>query len=179
MNAVSVPFVIAALAAGAPILLNAGELEPSTLQAWDEYISTVDSRMQARLDAQQPFLWADEVPDRISRLRRGEILVGPVSGHGTRSVPKGLIHDWIGAVFIPNATLEKLLAVVHDYGRYKEFYKPVVADSKVLACTETDQKFSMVWQHRVLLINAAMEGQYQARDFAIDARRGYNIANTT
>jgi len=72
-----------------------------------------------------------------------------------------------------------LLAVVHDYGRYKEFYKPVVADSKVLACTETDQKFSMVWQHRVLLINAAIEGQYQARDFAIDARRGYNIANTT
>jgi hypothetical protein len=179
MNAVSVPFVIAALAAGAPILLNAGELEPSTLQAWDEYISTVDSHMQARLDAQQPFLWADEVPDRISRLRRGEILVGPVSGHGTRSVPKGLIHDWIGAVFIPNITPEELLAVVHDYGRYKEFYKPVVADSKVLDCTDMDQRFSMVWQRRVLFVNAAMEGQYQAHDFKVDERHGYSITATT
>ena len=167
------------LAAGFPGLLSALELQPDTLKAWDDYIRSADTRMQTRVDGQRPFLWTDEAPDRGARLQRGEILVAPVVERGTRTVAGGLIHDWLGAAFIPHATIEALLAVVHDYGRYKEFYRPVVADSKVLACTEMDQKFSMVWQHRVLLINAAMEGQYQARDFALDERRGYNIANTT
>ena len=92
-------------------------------------------------------------------------------------MPNGLIHDWIGATFIPNATLESLFAVVHDYDRYKEIYKPVVADSKLLACTEADQRFSMIWQHKILFVSAAMDAQYQAHDF-VDGRRGYNIAST-
>ena len=73
MKAVNRPFVLAILAAGAPILLSAIELQPNTLQAWDDYISTADSRMQARLDGQRPFLWTDEVPERRSRLQRGEV----------------------------------------------------------------------------------------------------------
>jgi len=179
MKALSMPFALALLAAGEPILLNAIELQAGTMQAWTDYISAADSQMQARLDGQRPFLWADEVPDRRSRLRRGEVLIAPVSGHGTQSVPNGLIHDWIGAVFIPNATLAGLLAVVHDYDRYKEFYKPAVVDSKILACTESDQSFSMVWQRRVMFVNASIEGQYQAHDFAVDERRGYSITATT
>jgi hypothetical protein len=179
MKAVSMPFALAILAAGAPILLNAVELKPITLQAWDDYISAADSSMQARLDAQRPFLWAEEVPERRARLQRGEVPIAPVSGRGTRSVPNGLIHDWIGAIFIPEATLEGLLAVIHNYDSYPEFYKPVVADAKVLACTDRDQSFSMVWHSRVLFVNAAIEGQYQAHDFVVDERRGYSITATT
>jgi hypothetical protein len=179
MQAARITIGLTLLAAGFPGVSSAVGLQPDTLKAWQDYIRNADSRMQMRLDGHGRFLWTDEAPDRCARLQRGEILVSPVTGRGIQSVAGGLIHDWLGAAFIPNATLDGLLTVVHDYGRYKEFYKPVVADSKVLACTEADQKFSMVWQHRVLLINAAIEGQYQARDFVIDARHGYNIANTT
>jgi hypothetical protein len=167
------------LAAGVPGLLSAIELQPDTLKAWDDYIRNADLRMQSRLDGQQPFLWMDEAPDRRARLLRGEVLIEPVIGRGTQNVPNGLIHNWIGAAFIPNATIAGLFAVVHDYARYKEIYKPVVADSKVLACTEADQKFSMVWQKRVIFVNAAIEGQYEAHDVVVSGRRGYNIANTT
>jgi hypothetical protein len=179
MKAVSLPFVLAISATSVPILLHAIELQPDTLQAWDDYTRTADSRMQARLDGQQAFLWVDEAPGRRSRLQRGEVVVAPVSGRGTQSVPNGLIHDWIGAVFMPDTTPAELLAVVHDYDRYKEFYKPVVADSKLLGCADNDQRFSMVWRRRVLFVNAAMEGQYQAHDFAVDERRGYSITATT
>ena len=37
----------------------------------------------------------------------------------------------------------------------------------------------MVWQHRILFLNAAMRGQYEAHDAWLDERRGYNIARTT
>ncbi len=179
MNAVKIPLGLVLLAVGIPGELAAVELQRSTLNAWNDYLRTADLRLQARVDGQRPFLWADEQPDRSSRLRHGEVLVAPLAGRGTRSVPDGVIHDWIGAVFIPKATLEGLFAVVHDYDRYKIFYKPVVADSKVLACTETEQRFSMTWQHRILFVNAAVEGQYEAHDTLLDRRRGYSVATTT
>jgi len=179
MKALSIPLGLALLTGMLPGLSHAVDLQPGTLKAWDEYIDSVDAGMQARLDGQRKFLWADEAPDRISHLQRGKTLVAPVVGHGTQSVPNGLIHHWIGAVFIPNASIKTLLAVVHDYDRYKDFYKPVVADSKALACSGEDQRFSMVWQHRVLFVNAAIAGQYRAHDVVVDPRRGYNIATTT
>lgn len=179
MKAAKLTIGLALLALSFPGLSSAMELQPDTLKAWEDYVRSADARMQTRLDGSLPFLWADEAADRRARLRHGEILVTPVIGRGIQSVEGGLIHDWLGAAFIPKATLQSLLSVVHDYGRYKQIYRPAVADSKALACTDTDQRFSMVWQHRVLLINTAIEGQYQARDFAVDAQRRYNIASTT
>src|SRR5712675_1076193 len=108
MVGVKAIFGIAMLAA-APVLSNI-ELQSGTLNAWEEYIRGADSHMQTRLDARKPFLWTDEFPDRARRVRLGEIAVAPVVGHGTRKVPDGLIHDWIGAAFIPGATIESLFA---------------------------------------------------------------------
>jgi hypothetical protein len=170
---------LAVLALGIAGPVSAMELESGTLQAWNNYIRIADSHMQARLDGQRPFLWADEVADRRFRLQRGEILVAPVSGRGTQAAPNGLIHDWVGAVFIPHATVETFLAVANDYNSYKEIYKPAVADSKLLACTDQDRRYSLVLQRRVLFVNAAVEGQYQVRNFAVDDRRGYSITATT
>jgi hypothetical protein len=170
---------VALLTIGMPALLSAIELRPDTVKAWDDYVRAADSRMQARLAAGRHFLWSDEAPDRIARLRRGEIVYAPVAGRGTHRVPNGLIHDWIGAVFVPGATLDDLFAVVHDYERYKDIYKPVVTESKPLACTDADQKFSMVWHTRVLWIDAAMQGEYEAHDTLVDERRGYNINHAT
>jgi hypothetical protein len=179
MRAAKMTLELTLFAVGIPGVLSAVQLQDETLRAWDDYIQKADSSMQTRLDGRQPFLWVDEEPDRRGRLKRGDILVAPFNGRGIQRVANGLIHDWIGAVFIPNATIQRLRAVVHDYDRYKEFYKPVVTDSKLLACTDADQKFSMVWQKRVLFVSAAIEGEYEAHDFAAGARRGYNIANTT
>jgi len=135
--------------------------------------------MRARLGGQRPFLWSDETPDRKALLRRGEVLVAPIAKHGAQAVPDGLIHDWIGAAFVPNVSLEAVLGVVHNYDRYKEVFKPAVADSKLLACSGSDQRFSMIWAQKVLLVNAAIEGQYLAHDFVLNERRVYSIAGTS
>ena len=179
MKVVNIRFGLILLAASATARLTAAELQPVTLAAWSGYIQRADLLMEARLGSQRPFLWTDEVAERSARLRRGEIVVAPVSGRGMQTVTNGLIHDWIGAAFIPNATLGDLLSVLRDYDRYKEVYKPVVANSKTIACSETEQQFSMSWQHRVLFLNAAMRAEYRAHDFVVDGRRGYNIADTT
>ena len=48
-------------------------------------------------------------------------------------VPNGLIHDWIGAAFIPGATVEQTLALVQDYDNHKNIYKPEVMDSRLIS----------------------------------------------
>ncbi|SRR6266571_1204609 len=176
--AVVVAFSGIPLLAAVPNSASTNQLQAETVSAWDEYIRGVDSRMQARFAGGASFLWIDESKHRSRRIVQGEVLVAPVLPHGTQSVPNGLIHHWIGGISIPGAAIDSLVSVTQNYSKYKEFYKPVVADSKVLGCTERDQRFSMVWQHKVLFINAAIKGEYQAHAVRVDRGRGYNIADT-
>ena len=169
----------AILAAGVPQISRAAELQRSTLMAWNAYLTAADSHMQERIAGKQPFLLTHESGGRAARLRRGEVVIAPATANGTESVPNGLIHDWIGAVFIPHATIESLGAVVHDYNKYQQVYRPVVTASRTLACTEARQEFLMVWQRRILFVSAAMQGHYQAHDVILDSRRGYYVADAT
>jgi hypothetical protein len=160
------------------IRANADQLPIETLNAWNEYIRGADSRLHERLDKRKPFLWIDESAERRQQIVRGEILAEPVVAHGMQEVPHGLIHDWMGGMFIPGATLESMSAVALDYGRYKDFYKPVVVEARLVACTATGQKFSVLWHRKVLFVNAAMQAEYSAHAVRIDPRRGYNVVDT-
>ena len=48
-------------------------------------------------------------------------------------ITDGLIHDWVGSIFIPGVTLERELAMVQDYDHHKDVYKPEVIDSRLLS----------------------------------------------
>ena len=169
-------FIAIVLTASAVRFAPAAELQRDTLMAWDAYVKAADVHLQQRGGSRGPFLWMDESEDRAARVRRGEVIVAPVVGHGTESVPQGLIHDWIGAIFIPGATVDGLLSVVHDYDSYQKMYQPVVTSSQTLGCTANSQDFQMVWQRKVLFVRAAMQGRYRAHDVMLDAHRGYSVA---
>jgi hypothetical protein len=156
----------------------AAELQPGTKKAWNDYLRVAALRADDRLQGRRTFLWTDESPDRALRVRRGEVLVAPIVEHGTKGIENGLIHDWIGAAFIPSTTAHHLRAVLGDYDQYKQIYRPVVADSKLLACTSTDQELSMIWQRKVLFVNAALAVQFQVHDIALDEHRGYIAADS-
>jgi hypothetical protein len=156
---------------------SAAELKPETLRAWNQYVHMAEARMQARLESGRQFLWTDEEPTRGVRVRRGEILAAPLEAAGIQPVPGGLIHHWIGALFVPNARLADVLAVVHDYARYKEIYRPRVLDSRLLACADGRQEYSMIWMNNVLFENVALETRYEAGDFAVDQRRWFTITH--
>src|SRR5215475_13781112 len=110
----------------APALSFAADLQPETVKAWYHYIDQAKSRMHSRLNAGTHFLWLDEDPARARLVRNGEIAVAPVNGSGRTKVSNGLIHDWVGAAFVPNATIEKVFSTMDDYACYKDFYAPLV-----------------------------------------------------
>ncbi len=162
-----------------PAISNAAQLKEQTVKAWNDYVRAANSRMQERLRANNHFLWIDEAPDRSRRARAGEILVSEVGAHNPKRVPSGLIHHWIGAAFLPDTTLDEVFAVVRDYSRYKEFYKPTVIDSKPVSQAGTQDKFSMLLLNKALLRRTALESDYESSYVRVDSRRWYSVAYAT
>jgi len=157
----------------------AAELNQEALLAWENYVASVKVRMQGRFKGQSPFLWLDEDPMRRQRLNSGEIVISPVGNTHPLPVPQGLIHHGIGAVFIPGATIQDLSAVVGDYGRYGEIYRPTLIKAELLDSTGDEQKFSILWVQRVLLVTAAFYTELDSNYFALNSRRGYMTFSTT
>jgi hypothetical protein len=158
---------------------SAAQLSNETLQAWQDYVRSANLRMEDRLHGRRPFLWVDESTDRSRRVGAGEIVVSPVSDHSPVKVPKGLIHDWIGAALIPNATLEDILGLVQDYDRYKEFYKPLVIDSKSLGGDGADYRFSLLMLNKSLFSKTALASEWLDRYRRVDEKRWYSVACST
>ena len=180
MKTVNGLLVLVTLAAAPHLgVLHAAELRPATCSAWQAYLQTAGARMQARLGEGGHFLWIDEAPGRDQPLRDGAILVSPGTADGTQAVPGGLIHHWIAAMFIPHANLAGVLRVAHDYADYKQFYRPAIVDSKLLGSAEGEKSFEMRSLHRVLLVTAVMDSQFVTRDFPVDGKRWYIVADAT
>jgi hypothetical protein len=162
-----------------PASVIAASLGPATAKTWEDYVESANRRMEQRLTAGRPFLWVDEVPDRLARVRAGEVLVSPTSAENPKRVPSGLIHDWIGAVFIPNATLADVTQVVSDYARYKDFYKPAVTQSRPIVSGEGTDRFSMLLINKALMLKTAFDTDYESWYVRVDAQRGYSVSRTT
>jgi hypothetical protein len=114
------------------------QLNPQTLQAYIAYIRDAEAGMERTLHGDGPFLWSDARSERAQQVGDGHIVAQLWSGRGPVKVPDGLIHDWIGAVFVPATTIDKTLALVQDYDNHKNIYKPEVMDSALISHHDND-----------------------------------------
>jgi hypothetical protein len=162
-----------------PGMVNAVSLDSTTLNAWEQYVNTVTKQAEKRSIPGQAFLWIDEDPARSAKVRAGEIVVSAVGAESPQRVPSGLIHHWIGAVFVPHVTLPEVLEVVRDYGRYRNVYRPVVADSKLLSSTDAKERFSLVLMYKSLFLRTAFDTDYESCYVQLDERRGYGLSRST
>jgi hypothetical protein len=74
----------------------------------------------------------------------GEVLVEKqeTKGPGVSSeVPDGMVHHWIGVIFIPSVTLTQVIPLVQDYDHRAELYKPDVVASHLISHQGNDYRF--------------------------------------
>ncbi|MBV9265854.1 MAG: hypothetical protein JO061_06775 [Acidobacteriaceae bacterium] len=157
----------------------AATLRPDTVTAWNQYLQTANANLENRMRSGSSFLWSLQTAERASRLRSGEIIVQPVSAQNPRRVPGGLIHDWIGAMFLPDTTVDDVLSISRNYDHYRDFYRPSVTDSKVIARNGSEDKFSMVLINRDFFLKTALKLEYQATNVTLDGCRFYSVSRTT
>ena len=154
------------------------ELKPATVQAFDRYIQATEARLDGQVKGRGSFLWVDASPERLKQVREGHVLAERWSGRDEVKVTDGLIHDWIGAVFIPGATLEKTLAMVQNYDAHKNIYKPEVIDSRLVSRKGEDFKIYLrLLKKKVLTV--VLNTNHQVRYFPFDAKRWHSRSYST
>jgi len=115
------------------------KLKSETRQVFERYVKLTDVRNQAELERGTNLLWVDELPDpqrseAYAALKRGEVKMRKLETRengGTISCPSGLIHHWVGLVFLPGANLRDVLAILENYDRHSVYYAPDVERSKI------------------------------------------------
>lgn len=171
--------LIPLIAVLSPLVVHAASLEPATSKSWEEYVESANTRMAQRLSPGKSFLWVDESRDRLAKVRAGEIVVSQVAPQGSKRVQAGLIHHWVGAVFISQVTLRNVLQAARDYSRYKEWYKPTVIDSRIIASDDTQDRFSMRVVAGSLFLKTKLDTDYESRYVHVDEQRVYSVSRTT
>ncbi len=119
----------------------AGDLEAHTLRAFQRYATLTEERVLAQAGPTGSFLYLDSYPEGervqvLADLRRGQMYMEPLetvdAGGKEIEIDDGLIHHWLGAVFIPDVGLDETLELIQDYDRHSEIYSPEVADARII-----------------------------------------------
>ena len=126
--------VMVGLLAGTPAY--GADLQPRTVAAFTRYVQATEARMAQP----KPFLWVETLPEprrlaALDTLRRGDYVIESIeTREAGRSIdiPGGLVHHWVGVVFVPGVTVDRAVALLQDYDRHAEIYAPNVARSTIL-----------------------------------------------
>jgi hypothetical protein len=154
----------------APPRAAASDLRPHTVAAFDQYVAETEQQRESSLTGGSPFLWIDAQPPAgltisLQQLRAGALLIERMTTtrNGKRiDVPDGLIHHWLGAVFVPGASVDQAVALLQNYNRHAEVYAPAVAQSRLL--TRDGDSFSVFLRFFMKkVITVVVDGEHQAR----------------
>jgi len=115
------------------------KLKSATVEAFDRYVRLTDARNDAELGHGSSLLRVDDLADAQRTEAHAELKGGQVwiqrlqtrDGGATIHCPDGMIHHWVGVVFVPGARVRDVLAVLEDYDRHAVYYAPDVERSKI------------------------------------------------
>jgi len=110
--------------------------KPETAHDFDCYIQSAEARLEGR----KAFLLADSDAALKTQLVRAQKIpsIAP-NGPNPHKVAKGQIYDWIGCMFIPGASMDRLIRMLQDYDHRPRYFAETIASSKLLCRTGEDR----------------------------------------
>jgi hypothetical protein len=164
----------------ASVTVSAATLKPQTITAFDRYIAESERQAGATLGDPARFLSVTAATD-LAGLRRGQLSIDKVeikSSGKKIDIPDGMIHHWIGVVFVPGATADEAVRLLQDYDRHQDIYKPNVARSKLLSHTGDQFKMSLRFYMKKV-ITVVVNSDHEARFSRPEPGRAHSrIAST-
>jgi hypothetical protein len=120
----------------APVV--AADLQQKTVTAFDRYVGETERQMDL---PGKPFLKVDGLAaaDRkktLDSLQQGGLFIESVKTRANGrdiGIEEGLVHHWVGVVFVPGTTVSQAVALLQDYDHHDDIYKPNVARSKTVS----------------------------------------------
>jgi hypothetical protein len=173
-------FVFAKMPAAQPAPAPASLSHPTT-EAFERYVALTDSRNAGELRQGAPFLWVDTLPEprrseTYAAMRRGEVVIERLETRDNGDAipcPGGLIHHWVGATWIPGATLTQTLALVENYNHHVPIYSPYELRSEILERNSDDFKVSIRYL-RKKVITVVLDTVFQINYHTLDATHAWS-----
>ncbi|HEU5457175.1 MAG TPA: hypothetical protein VFU68_01015 [Terracidiphilus sp.] len=151
---------------------------PTALAAYDDYIRTVESRLDRQHQSQQEFL-AGLCPDSPAdqQLRHHALLLQDLTPHA-RNIPGALLSHWRATAFVPGATVPEFTALLRGYSAYPRIFAPQVARASLLRQSGgSDLVRLRMLQHHVLTV--ALDATFDVTFGQLDALHAYSTSAST
>jgi len=116
--------------------VEAATLKSETVEAWEDYVQLTEERIAHELESDEgyfvvDFLPSEEVEGCREKLAAGEICVLKMAAPGDSGeepeIPSGLVHHWLGSLFVPNVSLDELMTWVQSYNDHEQYFEEVEA----------------------------------------------------
>ncbi len=142
----TLPLLLALLAASASSIQSTpapapepAELHAETIAAFDTYVQQTEQRNNKELQRGTELVWIDSLPETqrteaYSALKRGEVQIRQLStleNGKPIACPGGMIHHWVGVIFINGVKLDDVLGILKDYDHQSTYYSPDVERSRI------------------------------------------------
>ena len=171
---------------------SAEDLKPKTVEAFDRYVAATELQINSELARRSPFLRIESLPEdrraaAEAQLRAGQVVIERLntldqdspSGHEKPvAVPGGMIHHWIGTVFIPGATLAETLALEEDYDHQQEYFRPDVMRSKTLRHDGNDFLIDLRL-YKKKIITTVLDTEHEVHYTLVDSTHAWSRSRTT
>ena len=165
---------------------NAADLKPETIASYKHYLQITEANVDAELARGEPYLWVDSLPAPsrtadYAELRKGNLVIERLEtlDHGkTISIPGGLVHHWIGTVFIPGATLAQTLDFMEDYNHKQDYFRPDIQRSEILRRDGDDFLVNLRF-YKKKVITTVIDTDHQVHYHLVDPTHAWSRSHTT
>jgi hypothetical protein len=166
--------------------LVAADLQPQAVENYERYIALTQAQVDAELAQGDPYLWVERLPEarRVAaeaELRKGGVVIErlqTLDNGNPIPAPGGIIHHWIGTVFVPGATLAQTLAFMEDYDHKVEYFKPDIVRSKILR-HEGDDYFVLLRFYQKKIITTVIDTDQQVHYHIVDKTHAWSRSSAT
>lgn len=167
--------------------LLAAKLSKKTVEAFNHYVEVAEARMKRGQSHPNDFLYIETLPKpqygaALSMLKHGGIYVQPIQTLDAKgqsiNIPGGMIHHWVGDVFIPGKSLSSALDVLRDYNDFKKIYAPEVIRSRLVSRHDDDFKVYLRLQKKSI-VTVTLDTWYDISFTPVGKNRGISRSIST
>jgi hypothetical protein len=172
-------FVVGLVLIAAASSCPAEEPTPAAAATFNAYAAAVEARLEQQHASAAGFLSdAATDPQRMTRLRRGELILSQLTPAGGVNLPGALLHHWRGTAFVPGVHAADVDRLLRDFKAYPRDYAPQVEDARVLAQQGDRYQVSMRVRQRHV-ITVVMDTTYDVAFGRLDAQHGFSYSRST
>ena len=168
--------------------LVAADLRPKTLEAFNRYITAAEARMKREQKSPDDLLYIETLPKSqfdsiMATLKQGGVYVQQVRTRDAKgkliNIPDGMVHHWVGDVFIPGKSVASALDVLRDYNNFKNIYKPEVIGSRLVSREDHDDYKVYLRLQKKSIVTVTLDTWYDIHFTPVGNDSGYSRSVST